>query len=94
MSKKIQINKRLKGLSRDELEKLDKNQLIDKIFQLEAYNFQLKNILQKKLDESTQNEGLKEELNSLIKTQTNTKTAESQTLDKPECKKRKFDFEK
>jgi len=55
MSKKVVINKRLKGQSREELEQLSKTELIDKIVQLEAYNFQLKNLLQKKLSESDKN---------------------------------------
>lgn len=52
MNNKVSINKRLKGLSRDALENLSKSELIDKIVQLEAYNFQLKNLLQKKLSEA------------------------------------------
>ncbi|XP_073844296.1 tRNA pseudouridine(38/39) synthase [Musca autumnalis] len=63
MSSKIQINKRVKGLPREELEKLSKTELIDKIIQLEAYNFQLKNILNKKLDEN--DEDLRDELKDL-----------------------------
>ncbi|KAH8299559.1 hypothetical protein KR044_002780, partial [Drosophila immigrans] len=55
MSQKVVINKRLKGLSRDALEQLSKTELIDKIVQLEAYNFQLKNLLQKKLTENDKN---------------------------------------
>lgn len=63
MSSKIQINKRVKGLPREELEKLSKTELIDKIIQLEAYNFQLKNILNKKLDEN--DDDLRDELKEL-----------------------------
>ncbi|KAH8400811.1 hypothetical protein KR009_001074 [Drosophila setifemur] len=47
--KKVVINKRIKGLPREALEKLSQTELIDKIVQLEAYNFQLRNLLQKKL---------------------------------------------
>ncbi|ALC42430.1 CG3045, partial [Drosophila busckii] len=57
MSKKVVINKRLKCLSREELEQLSKTELMDKVVQLEAYNFQLKNLLQKKLTESDRNTG-------------------------------------
>ncbi|KAI8124031.1 tRNA pseudouridine(38/39) synthase [Lucilia cuprina] len=79
MSSKIVINKRVKGLPREELEKLSKNDLIDKIIQLEAYNFQLKNILNKKLNadggsggnETEQNEELLKELNELQTMQPN-----------------------
>lgn len=55
MNKKIVINKRVKGQSREELAQLSKTELIDKIVQLEAYNFQLKNLLQKKLSEADKN---------------------------------------
>lgn len=55
MNNKVLINKRLRGLSRDALEQLSKSELIDKIVQLEAYNFQLKNLLQKKLSEADKN---------------------------------------
>ncbi|XP_030375234.1 tRNA pseudouridine(38/39) synthase [Scaptodrosophila lebanonensis] len=48
--RKVVINKRLKGLPRQALEQLSKADLIDKIIQLEAYNFQLRNLLQKKLN--------------------------------------------
>ncbi|XP_039479748.1 tRNA pseudouridine(38/39) synthase [Drosophila santomea] len=49
--KKIVINKRLKGMPREALAKLTQTELIDKVVQLEAYNFQLRNLLQKKLTE-------------------------------------------
>ncbi|XP_064543203.1 tRNA pseudouridine(38/39) synthase [Drosophila montana] len=55
MNKKVVINKRVKGLSREALDQLSKTELIDKIVQLEAYNFQLKNLLQKKLNENDKN---------------------------------------
>lgn len=55
MSKKVVINKRVKGQTREELAQLSKTELIDKIVQLEAYNFQLKNLLQKKLSEADKN---------------------------------------
>ncbi|XP_068145910.1 tRNA pseudouridine(38/39) synthase [Drosophila tropicalis] len=55
--KKVVINKRLKGLPREELEKLSKPELIDQIVRLEAYNFQLKSLLQKKLNEKTTDPG-------------------------------------
>ncbi|EDV37016.1 uncharacterized protein Dana_GF13245 [Drosophila ananassae] len=56
-NKKVVINKRVKGLPREALEKLSQTELIDKIVQLEAYNFQLRNLLQKKLtDQDKDNE--------------------------------------
>ncbi|XP_060655903.1 LOW QUALITY PROTEIN: tRNA pseudouridine(38/39) synthase [Drosophila nasuta] len=55
MSQKVVINKRLKGLSPEALNQLSKAELVDKIVQLEAYNFQLKNLLQKKLTENDKN---------------------------------------
>lgn len=54
-NKKVVINKRVKGLSREALEKLSPKELIDKIVQLEAYNFQLRNLLQKKLTDQDKN---------------------------------------
>ncbi|KAH8254169.1 hypothetical protein KR032_008779 [Drosophila birchii] len=54
--KKVVINKRLKGLPREALEKLSQTELIDKIVQLEAYNFQLRNLLQKKLTDQDRND--------------------------------------
>ncbi|KAH8238689.1 hypothetical protein KR038_001427 [Drosophila bunnanda] len=54
--RKVVINKRLKGLPRDALEKLSQTELIDKIVQLEAYNFQLRNLLQKKLTDQDRND--------------------------------------
>ncbi|KAH8277892.1 hypothetical protein KR018_009680 [Drosophila ironensis] len=55
--RKVVINKRLKGLPREALEKLSHKELVDKIVQLEAYNFQLRNLLQKKLTDQERNEG-------------------------------------
>ncbi|XP_055838284.1 tRNA pseudouridine(38/39) synthase [Episyrphus balteatus] len=46
----VSVKKRQKHLSRQELEGLNKAELIDKVIQLQAYNIQLKNLLQKKLD--------------------------------------------
>lgn len=106
MSGKVVINKRVKGLPREELEKLTKNELIDKIVQLEAYNFQLKNILQKKLNSDTNNEDqeLIKELNDL-QTQSNEQNNKVTSVNKEEVmeqesgndkknKKRQFDFSK
>ncbi|XP_053622012.1 tRNA pseudouridine(38/39) synthase isoform X2 [Plodia interpunctella] len=45
--------KKLKGASRDELSSLDKNELIDRIIQLQAHNLQLKNIISKSMSEDT-----------------------------------------
>lgn len=47
---KIKTNKAKKGLSKDELEKLEKSDLIEMVIRLEAYNKQLKNILDKKIN--------------------------------------------
>lgn len=46
----VKTNKTKKGLSREELEKLEKSELVDMIIRLEAYNKQLKNILGKKIN--------------------------------------------
>ncbi|XP_013119513.2 tRNA pseudouridine(38/39) synthase [Stomoxys calcitrans] len=105
MSAKIQINKRVKGLPREELEKLPKSELIDKIIQLEAYNFQLKNILNKKLSaEDNKNNDLVEELNKLndqCTIRTHEEDKDQQTLrddmtsqSGKKDKKRQFDFSK
>ncbi|KAM7342856.1 tRNA pseudouridine(38/39) synthase isoform 1-T3 [Cochliomyia hominivorax] len=108
MSGKVIINKRVKGLAREELEKLTKPELIDKIIQLEAYNFQLKNILQKKLNKDASNEDLElsKELNelktqseldsSLKKTSCNVKheDLEKDCGHDTNSKKRQFDFSK
>ncbi|KAM8711955.1 hypothetical protein ACLKA7_012466 [Drosophila subpalustris] len=96
MSKKVVINKRLKGLTREALDQLSKTELIDKIVQLEAYNFQLKNLLQKKLSESDKNNAeyktlLREEDGEQEPIPTNAK----QTAGKPSSKRdkqRKFDW--
>lgn len=105
MSGKVVINKRVKGLPREELEKLTKNVLIDKIVQLEAYNFQLKNILQKKLnsDANDEDQELIKELNDL-QTQSNeqnkaTSLKKEEVMDQEsgndkKNKKRQFDFSK
>lgn len=104
--KKIFINKRIKGLPRDELEKLDKSELIDKIIQLEAYNFQLKNILQKKLDagdkKDTEFIELMDQLNGTNNsapaidkekcTEKQTKHEETTELQRKKENKRNFDF--
>ncbi|EDW01249.1 tRNA pseudouridine(38/39) synthase [Drosophila grimshawi] len=92
MSKKVVINKRAKGLSRDALEQLSKTELIDKIEQLEAYNFQLKNILQKKLTENDRNNA---EYTTLLRGDTEkpvTLPTEENTS-KKEGKQRKFNWD-
>ncbi|KAH8355197.1 hypothetical protein KR093_008155 [Drosophila rubida] len=96
MSQKVVINKRLKGLSREVLEQLSKTELIDKIVQLEAYNFQLKNLLQKKLTENDKN------INAEFKTLLDGETVERGTMMESmktddssvskRDKKRKFDW--
>ncbi|XP_017470922.1 PREDICTED: tRNA pseudouridine(38/39) synthase isoform X2 [Rhagoletis zephyria] len=51
--KKVQINKRGKGrVSREEIQAWSKEELISKVLQLDAYNFQIRNLLQKKLGQS------------------------------------------
>ncbi|XP_005177562.1 tRNA pseudouridine(38/39) synthase isoform X2 [Musca domestica] len=80
MSSKIQINKRVKGLPREELEKLSKTELIDKIIQLEAYNFQLKNIFNKKLDEN--DDDLRDELKELNQLNDQCKTEKPEDVNK------------
>ncbi|XP_054737941.1 tRNA pseudouridine(38/39) synthase [Anastrepha obliqua] len=51
--KKVQINKRGKGrVSREEIQDWSKEELISKVLQLDAYNFQIRNLLQKKLGQS------------------------------------------
>lgn len=47
---KIKINKIKKKLTREELNELTKEELIDRVIKLEAYNVQLKNILDKKIN--------------------------------------------
>lgn len=101
MSNKIIINKRIKGLPREELEKLTKEQLIDKVIQLEAYNFQLKNILQKKLNgDDKDNQELIQELRDLqpstieVKKQETEQICETENRSDKLSKKRKFDFSK
>lgn len=108
MSSKIVINKRVKGLPRNELEKLTNTELIDKIIQLEAYNFQLKNILHKKLAESDKHDNeLLQELNNLqTKSTEQTRSHKNEETDVPkkeptkneasnkQQKQRPFDFSK
>lgn len=109
MWSKIAINKRLKRLPREELEKLEKNELIEKIIQLEAYNFQLKNILNKKLNDGGNCEKNDELLKELRDLHAETISQSKQETVDSECsnnelgvsltreqkgKKRQFDFSK
>lgn len=55
MDKGIKVNKTKKNVPRKELEDLPKDELVSMILKLEAHNKQLKNILEKKLNE-TKNE--------------------------------------
>lgn len=50
---KIKLNKPKKNLTADELDQLPKSELIEMIIRLEAYNKQLKNILDKKINSQT-----------------------------------------
>lgn len=74
----ISVNKKPKNISREYLETLEKSELIDKIIQLQAHNFQLKNILQKKLDSEFGDET----------------HAQEQSIENLKNSKRKFDFNK
>ncbi|XP_055703934.1 tRNA pseudouridine(38/39) synthase isoform X2 [Phlebotomus papatasi] len=47
-NKELCVNKRNKLLSKEELEGMSKEELIDKVIQLQAHNLQLKNIIQKR----------------------------------------------
>ncbi|XP_026322694.1 tRNA pseudouridine(38/39) synthase [Hyposmocoma kahamanoa] len=48
--------KKLKGATREDLMLMDKNELVEKILQLEAHNAQLKNIISKNLSDDTESE--------------------------------------
>ncbi|XP_016968118.1 tRNA pseudouridine(38/39) synthase [Drosophila biarmipes] len=87
--KKIVINKRLKGLPREALEKLSQTELIDKIVQLEAYNFQLRNLLQKKLTEQDKND---EEYAILFGKEAEDKVSKDKKVPSKAQKQRKFDW--
>lgn len=96
MSGKVLINKRIRGLSRDALEQLSKTELIDKIVQLEAYNFQLKNLLHKKLSEEDKNN---DEYKALwqVDNEPTSSSGDAPEEKKQVCKKdkqRKFDWTK
>ncbi|XP_013143375.1 PREDICTED: tRNA pseudouridine(38/39) synthase [Papilio polytes] len=54
MAKLPPKQKKTKSVSREELLNLDKNDLVDKIMQLEAHNLQLKNIISKKNNDAEQ----------------------------------------
>ncbi|KAH8395384.1 hypothetical protein KR222_009220, partial [Zaprionus bogoriensis] len=91
MSRKVLINKRAKGLSREALDQLSKTELIDKVVQLEAYNFQLKNILQKKLsEEDKQNSEYLNVLHGIDNERDTTK--EHIQMEGKQNKQRKFDW--
>ncbi|XP_067633581.1 tRNA pseudouridine(38/39) synthase [Eurosta solidaginis] len=95
--KKLQINKRAKGrVNREELQKLNKEELIAKCLQLDAYNFQIRNLLQKKLGQS---DGEFYEQLSQLETNGEVTTKEylaEPTVTQPNKKqqKRTFDFSK
>uniref|UniRef100_A0A1A9WIV0 tRNA pseudouridine synthase n=1 Tax=Glossina brevipalpis TaxID=37001 RepID=A0A1A9WIV0_9MUSC len=99
MSVKIQINRNLKDLTRDDLEKLSKAELIDKIIRLQSYNKQLRNILHKKLNEDDQNGDLiKLTESGESKSSGNETTAINHTIksniSQENMPSRKFDFNK
>lgn len=48
---KIVINKRSDRIPEAELQNLSKEELIEKVVQLQSHNFQLKNLLRKKIEE-------------------------------------------
>lgn len=56
MEKPPPKQKKIRGASREELLKLCKEELVDKVIQLEAYNFQLKNIISKNLSDGSESE--------------------------------------
>lgn len=87
--KKVVINKRLKGLSREALEKLTQTELIDKVIQLEAYNFQLRNLLQKKLSEKDKHD---KEYSGLIGNEAEGKVSQVAKISSKVQKIRKFDW--
>uniref|UniRef100_A0A0A1WJ33 tRNA pseudouridine(38/39) synthase n=1 Tax=Zeugodacus cucurbitae TaxID=28588 RepID=A0A0A1WJ33_ZEUCU len=94
--KKVLINKRGKGrVNREEILQWSKEELIAKVLQLDAYNFQIRNLLQKKLGQNDSE--FYEELASLDANE-NTTAQESvqQTVTQPitKAQKRKFDFKK
>jgi len=86
--KRIVINKRLKGLPRDALEKLSQTELIDKVVQLEAYNFQLRNLLQKKLTEQDKND----EEYAVFGKETEDRVSKETKVSSKAQKQRKFDW--
>ncbi|KAI8035852.1 tRNA pseudouridine(38/39) synthase [Drosophila gunungcola] len=87
--KRVVINKRLKCLPREALEKLSQTELIDKVVQLEAYNFQLRNLLQKKLTEQDKND---EEYSVLFEKDAEEKISKETKISSKMQKQRKFDW--
>lgn len=53
---KIKVNKNKKNLSKEELHNLTKDELIEKIIKMEAYNVQLKNLLEKSIAKDSPDE--------------------------------------
>jgi tRNA pseudouridine38/39 synthase len=58
MDSKIKVNKTKKNLSKDELNALSKEELVEKIIKLEAYNKQLKNIIEKRINSKDENQDI------------------------------------
>ncbi|XP_001362058.1 tRNA pseudouridine(38/39) synthase [Drosophila pseudoobscura] len=90
--RKVVINKRQKGLSREALGELSQTELIDKIVQLEAYNFQLRNLLHKKLTEHDRSNAEYAELLGKETAATATAPKETTTHSGKVKKQRKFDW--
>lgn len=94
-NKKVQINKRVKGrVNREEILEWSKEELIAKVLQLDAYNFQIRNLLQKKLGQNDSE--FYEQLASLDTNENTTAEKVQQTVSQPTQKppKRNFDFRK
>nr|XP_036231692.1 tRNA pseudouridine(38/39) synthase isoform X3 [Bactrocera oleae] len=91
--KKVQINKRGKGrVNREEILQWSREELIAKILQLDAYNFQIRNLLQKKLGQNDCE--FYEELASLDAEENTEKVQHTQPQPIQKPQKRKFDFKK
>ncbi|XP_045457945.1 tRNA pseudouridine(38/39) synthase [Melitaea cinxia] len=63
MTEKVPLKPKNKGLSREELINMDKNELVDIIKQLEAHNTQLKNIISKNLEDKNGKEAINKQKN-------------------------------
>lgn len=59
-TKEFSVNRKPKVTSREQLDGMSKEELVEKIIQLEAHNTQLKNLLQKKLNGDSSSQDHKE----------------------------------